>query len=144
MFVPQSLELTVVSVYLTSQGAPNIVTSITNLPMKLLLKPCTPIKDADYKVTICTNKPAVSLIDLYPGIIVIELDYSSILSKCDLCGEKLFNSQYYIMFQSLFLKAPWQTLLVFNIFVDILSPSYLQRIPRDIGYNQTIFRLFGC
>ena len=75
MFVPQSLELTVVSVYLTSQGAPNIVTSITNLPMKLLLKPCTPIKDADYKVTICTNKPAVSLIDLYPGIILIILDY---------------------------------------------------------------------
>ena len=67
MFVPQSLELTVVSVYLTSQGAPNVVTSITNLPMKLLLKPCTPMKDADYKVTISTNKPAVSLIDLYPG-----------------------------------------------------------------------------
>ena len=56
------------SVYLTSQGAPNIVTSITNLPMKLLLKPCTPMKDADYKVTISTNKPAVSLMDLYPGI----------------------------------------------------------------------------
>ena len=68
MFVPQSLELTVVSVYLTSQGAPNVVTSIANLPMKLLLKPCTPMKDADYKVTISTNKPAVSLIDLYPGI----------------------------------------------------------------------------
>ena len=67
MFTPQSLELTVVSVYLTSQGAPNIVTSVMNLPMRLLVKPCTPMKDADYKVTISTNKPAVSLIDLYPG-----------------------------------------------------------------------------
>ena len=68
MFVPQSLELTVVSVYLTSQGAPNIVTSITNLPMKLLLKPCTPIKDADYKVTICTNKPAGGYMTYIPGV----------------------------------------------------------------------------
>ena len=67
MFIPQSLELTVVAVYLTSQGTPNIVTSVTNLPMRLLVKPCTPMKDADYKVTISTNKPAVSLMDIYPG-----------------------------------------------------------------------------
>ena len=67
MFIPQSLELTVVAVYLTSQGTPNIVTSVLNLPMRLLVKPCTPMKDADYKVTISTNKPAVSLMDIYPG-----------------------------------------------------------------------------
>ena len=67
MFIPQSLELTVVSSYLTSQGAPSVVTSVAKLPMRLLLKPCTPMKDADYKVTISTNKAAVSLIDLYPG-----------------------------------------------------------------------------
>ena len=72
MYIPQSLELTVVSVYLNSQGAPTVVTSVANLPMKLMLKPCIPMKDADYKVTISTNKPAVSLIDLYPGICFVE------------------------------------------------------------------------
>ncbi len=34
--------------------------------MKLILKPCPPIKDADFKVTLSTNKPAVSLLDLFP------------------------------------------------------------------------------
>ena len=35
--------------------------------LRLVVKPCAPIKEADYKVTISTNKPAVSLLDLFPG-----------------------------------------------------------------------------
>ena len=79
MYIPQSLELTVVSVYLNSQGAPTVVTSVANLPMKLMLKPCIPMKDADYKVTISTNKPAVSLIDLYPGRIFVLYNIRNLL-----------------------------------------------------------------
>ena len=70
-FIPHSLELTVVTVYLNTQGTPNVITSVTSLPMRLMIKPCAPMKDADYKVTISTNKPAVSLIDLYPGLLSV-------------------------------------------------------------------------
>ena len=65
--IPHSLELIVNCIYLNSKGAPNIVTNLTTLPLRLVVKPCSPIKDADYKVTISTNKPAVSLLDLFPG-----------------------------------------------------------------------------
>ena len=44
------------------------MTNVTSLPIKLIVKPCAPIKDADYKVTLSTNKPAVSLLDLFPGM----------------------------------------------------------------------------
>ena len=47
------------------------MTNVTSLPIKLIVKPCAPIKDADYKVTLSTNKPAVSLLDLFPGMYVV-------------------------------------------------------------------------
>ena len=65
--IPHSLELLVNAVYITSTGAPHVQTQRVDVPLKVVLKPCAPIKDADYKVTISTNKPAVSLLDLFPG-----------------------------------------------------------------------------
>ena len=65
--IPHSLELLVNAVYITSNGAPHVQTQKVDVPLKVVLKPCAPIKDADYKVTISTNKPAVSLLDLFPG-----------------------------------------------------------------------------
>ncbi len=38
--------------------------------LQIVMKPCAPIKDADYKVTISTNKPAVSLLDLFPEFVL--------------------------------------------------------------------------
>ena len=50
------------------KGVPVVMTNVTSLPIRLIVKPCAPIKDADYKVTLSTNKPAVSLLDLFPGM----------------------------------------------------------------------------
>ena len=65
--IPQSLDLTVTAAYISGQGIPVILTNVTSLPIKLIVKPCAPIKEADYKVTLSTNKPAVSLLELFPG-----------------------------------------------------------------------------
>ncbi len=66
-FVPHSLDALVSVVYLNGRGVPNVLTFKVSLPLKIVLRPCPPIKDADYKVTLSTNKPAVSLLDLFPG-----------------------------------------------------------------------------
>ena len=65
--IPCSLDLTATVTYLNAKGVPTVVTSVAPLPLRLVVKPCPPIKDADYKITISTNKPAVSLLDLFPG-----------------------------------------------------------------------------
>ncbi len=52
------------------KGVPNVHTTLLSLPLKLVLRPCPPVKDADYKVTISTNKPAVSLLDLFPEFVL--------------------------------------------------------------------------
>ena len=61
------MDLTATVTYLNAKGVPTVVTSVAPLPLRLVVKPCPPIKDADYKITISTNKPAVSLLDLFPG-----------------------------------------------------------------------------
>ena len=68
--IPQSLDLTVTAAYISGQGIPVILTNVTSLPIKLIVKPCAPIKEADYKVTLSTNKPAVSLLELFPEFVL--------------------------------------------------------------------------
>ena len=65
--MPHSLDVQVSVVYDSSQRSPEVTTATVRLPLKLIVKPCPPIKDADFKVTISTNKPAVSLLDLFSG-----------------------------------------------------------------------------
>jgi hypothetical protein len=65
--IPQCMDFTVTAAYISGQGVPVVITTITALPLRLIVKPCAPIKEADYKVTVSTNKPAVSLLDLFPG-----------------------------------------------------------------------------
>ena len=65
--IPTDMNLTVTAAYITAKGIPVVITHVTSLPLRLVVKPCAPIKEADYKVTISTNKPAVSLLDLFPG-----------------------------------------------------------------------------
>ena len=40
------------------------------VPLRLVVKPSTPSKEADHKITIATNKNAVNLPELFPGIIM--------------------------------------------------------------------------
>lgn len=65
--IPTDMKLTVTAAYITGKGIPVVITNMTTLPLRLIVKPCAPIKEADYKVTVSTNKPAVSLLDLFPG-----------------------------------------------------------------------------
>ena len=37
------------------------------LPLKLVMKPVLPIKNANFKITVDTNKPPVNLNDIFPG-----------------------------------------------------------------------------
>ena len=70
MMVVASLELTLVATYLTQQGVPHCLHRTLTLPLSLVIKPCPPIKDADFKVTLSTNKPAVSLLELFPEFVL--------------------------------------------------------------------------
>ena len=69
--IPTDMKLTVTGAYITGKGIPVVITNMTTLPLRLIVKPCAPIKEADYKVTISTNKPAVSLLDLFPGELLL-------------------------------------------------------------------------
>ena len=48
--IVSSLELSVVVTYLTQQGVPHCAQKQVQLPLSLVIKPCPPIKDADFKV----------------------------------------------------------------------------------------------
>jgi len=65
-----SLELSAVCTFLTTDGVPHSLHHSVNLPLSLVIKPCPPVKDADFKVTVSTNKPAVSLLDLFPEFVL--------------------------------------------------------------------------
>lgn len=64
------MDFTVTAAYISGQGMPIVITNVTTLPLRLIVKPCAPIKEADYKVTVSTNKPAVSLLDLFPEFVL--------------------------------------------------------------------------
>ena len=68
--IVSSLDLGVVVTYINTQGVPNCVKKTVTLPLSLVIKPCPPIKDADFKVTLSTNKPAVSLLELFPEYVL--------------------------------------------------------------------------
>ena len=56
--------------FLTSEGVPHSLHANAALPLSLVIKPCPPVKDADFKVTLSTNKPAVSLLELFPEFVL--------------------------------------------------------------------------
>jgi len=48
-------------------GAPRVAQATARLPLSLVLRPCMPVKNATYKITIDTNKSPVNLGDLFSG-----------------------------------------------------------------------------
>ena len=40
---------------------------MAKLPLKLVMKPVLPVKNANFKITVDTNKPPVNLNDIFPG-----------------------------------------------------------------------------
>ena len=108
--IPTDMSLTVTAAYITAKGIPVVITHVTSLPLRLVVKPCAPIKEADYKVTISTNKPAVSLLDLFPG-------KNKFLGKIAILPQSIGILDFWAYFQNSCSTAPCPTQLAFNILV---------------------------
>ncbi|ESO84549.1 hypothetical protein LOTGIDRAFT_222053 [Lottia gigantea] len=67
--LPCNLVSEVTARYLNAVGAPRIVTAKVKLPLKLIVRPVYPMKNAEYKLTIDTNKPPVNLNDIFPDLL---------------------------------------------------------------------------
>jgi hypothetical protein len=62
-----TLEVRVVTSYVASGGFPRVLSNVAQLPLKLVAGFASPVKEADFKVTLNTNQPVVSLSQLFPG-----------------------------------------------------------------------------
>ena len=63
-----TLEVRVVTSYVASGGGfPCVLNNVAQLPLKLVASFVSPVKEADFKVTLNTNQPVVSLSQLFPG-----------------------------------------------------------------------------
>jgi Bardet-Biedl syndrome 9 protein len=69
-----TLEVQVVTSYVASGGgSPRVLSNVAQLPLKLVASFASPVKEADFKVTLNTNKPVVGLSHLFPGEIMGKL-----------------------------------------------------------------------
>ncbi|KAL5005570.1 hypothetical protein ScPMuIL_016728 [Solemya velum] len=67
--LPPDLCVQVSAMYKSSTGAPRIMTAKITLPLKLIMKPVLPVKMAEHKLTIDTNKPPVNLNEIFPDLL---------------------------------------------------------------------------
>ncbi|XP_074642219.1 protein PTHB1-like [Tubulanus polymorphus] len=68
-YLPSDMVMQVTATYQNVSGAPRVCHAKVRLPLKLVVHPSLPIKAADYKLTIDTNKPPVNLNDLFPDLV---------------------------------------------------------------------------
>ncbi|XP_013408659.2 protein PTHB1-like, partial [Lingula anatina] len=68
-FMPSDLSAEITATYQNAAGAPRVAQALISLPIKLVIHPCLPVKMATHKVTIDTNKPPVSLNDIFPDLL---------------------------------------------------------------------------
>lgn len=67
--LPPDLVASVSANYTSASGAPRVATAVIKLPLKLIVKPVLPVKTAEYKLTLDTNKPPVNLNEIFPEIL---------------------------------------------------------------------------
>ncbi|XP_022112018.1 protein PTHB1-like isoform X2 [Acanthaster planci] len=67
--LPASLTASAMATYSTSKGAPRVVKSAIELPLKLVVKPCAPVKTATYKITVDSNRNAANLNEVFPDLL---------------------------------------------------------------------------
>uniref|UniRef100_T1JN84 PTHB1 N-terminal domain-containing protein n=1 Tax=Strigamia maritima TaxID=126957 RepID=T1JN84_STRMM len=65
-FTPNDLRVRVVTTFTNRSGAPQVIVTHVELPLQLVAKACLPLKEANHKVTLNTNRPAVSLTEIFP------------------------------------------------------------------------------
>lgn len=68
-FVPSTLSGVFVAVCSNALGVPSVVQSSVQLPLKLCVSSYIPQKDADFKITINTNKSSFKLSDIFPEFV---------------------------------------------------------------------------
>lgn len=62
-----TLDVTVVTVYLTGGQTPRVLQTTVPLPLTFALKPVTPFKEAIHKITISASQSVVPLSQLFSG-----------------------------------------------------------------------------
>ncbi|XP_067018157.1 protein PTHB1-like [Acropora muricata] len=67
--VPSSLKAQVTATYLANSEAPRVAQTDINFPMNVVCKCCAPMKNANHKVTIDTNKPPVNLAEIFSDMV---------------------------------------------------------------------------
>jgi Bardet-Biedl syndrome 9 protein len=68
--LPLSLSVTITASFVTNSGAPRLIQSTFPLPLSLFCSVCPPAKTAEYKITLETNRPTVSLPELFPEFVL--------------------------------------------------------------------------
>lgn len=67
--LPSELSGEVSAKYISTTGAIRIASAHIKLPLKLIVRPVLPVKNATHKITLDTNKPPVNLNDLFPDLL---------------------------------------------------------------------------
>ena len=138
--IPTDMKLTVTAAYITGKGIPVVITNMTTLPLRLIVKPCAPIKEADYKVTVSTNKPAVSLLDLFPGRLFLSLQLLNLKkNKKILQYFSLFFS--FLSLQNLFWIALCQMLQASNTLEVPMSLCYRPKHRKGTVFQRTVLEV---
>ena len=64
--IPTELEVPITATYIADE-APRVLQTSCHLPLALVAYGAPPVKQANYKLTIDTNKEPVNLAELFPG-----------------------------------------------------------------------------
>lgn len=67
--LPSHLYIQFSATFTSSTGGRRVISTRANLPTKLVLKPVFPVKTAIHKLTIDTNRPPVSLNEIFPDLL---------------------------------------------------------------------------
>jgi hypothetical protein len=63
-----TLEVRIITSYVASGGGfPRVLSNVAQLPLKLVASFVSPVKEADFKVTLNTNQPVINLSQLFSG-----------------------------------------------------------------------------
>lgn len=67
--LPSTLSAEVSAKYISTTGAVRVASAHIKLPLKLIVKPVLPVKNAVHKITLDTNKPPANLNDIFPDLL---------------------------------------------------------------------------
>lgn len=66
--LPTTLSAFISANYISASGAPRVATVKVKLPIKLVVKSVLPVKNAEHKITLDSNKPPANLLEIFPDL----------------------------------------------------------------------------